>query len=487
VGSSARPRAQHSGYGVAVVVGVVVAVLLAFAHGYGYHRDELYFVACGKHLAWGYADQGPLVPLIARVMTAISATSLTVLRIPAALAAGATVYVASRLPVELGAPPRARLIAAGCTAVASLTLVTGHWLSTSTFDLLGWTVIGWLAVRAIVRDQPRLWLAVGAVLGVALLDNPLPAFLAVALVAGVAIAGPRRLLASPWVWAGALIAVVIWSPWLIWQGRHGWPQLDVSSSIAAGNSTSSQPWWAILPFQFLLVSPVLAPVWIAGLVAAFRDRRLRFLGWGWALLAVAFMATQGKPYYLGNLLPVLLGVGAVPVEAWLRGRVGRRRLLVAAVALSAVICGVIALPVLPTSAVGPVLAANADVGETIGWPALVRTVAKVRHSVPGPVTVLAANYGEAGAIDRFGGAYGLPHAYSGHDAYGYWGPPRDTGRAVLVIGYRPSTAAQYLHDCRLAARVHTGVDDDENGAPVLVCAGPRTSWAAEWRHLRRLG
>jgi len=257
---------------VALIAGAVTVVLAAFASGYGYHRDELYFVAAGQHLDWAYADQGPLTPMVARVMSEIAPSSLTVLRLPAALAAGVTVMLTGLLARELGGGRRAQLIAAACAAVASIVLVTGHWLSTSTFDLLIWTAVTWLAVRAVRTGEDRLWLVAGVVLGVGLLNKPLPAFLALGLLAGVAVAGPRRLLRNRYVWAGAVIALVLWSPWILWQQAHDWPQIDVSRSIAEGGSTSSEPWWAIVPFQLLLLSPPLAPVWIAGLVRLFRGR-----------------------------------------------------------------------------------------------------------------------------------------------------------------------------------------------------------------------
>src|SRR5206468_10690305 len=131
----------------------------------------------------------------------------------------------------------------------------------------------------------RLWLAAGLVAGLALLDKPLIAFLLAGIGAGLLVAGPRRLLRTAWPWVGALIAVLLWSPWLVWQAAHGWPQLAVSSAIAHGGSGSSQPRWALLPFQLLLVSPVLAPVWIAGLLALVRRPALR----PWRLFAVAWL------------------------------------------------------------------------------------------------------------------------------------------------------------------------------------------------------
>lgn len=483
--------------GPALIAAATFVALVAFSSGYGYHRDELYFVAAGHHLDWAYADQGPVTPLIARAMSEIAPNSLVALRLPSALAAGLTVLLTGLLAREFGGGRRAASIAAACAATAGLVLFTGHILSTSTFDLLAWTLLVWLAVRAIRTGADRLWLVAGVVLAIALLNKPLPAFLAAGMLAGVVIAGPRRLLRNPYVWLGAAIAILLWLPWILWQADQGWPQIDVSRSIAAGNSKSSEPWWAIVPFQFLLVSPALAPVWIAGLVRLFRDpglRDFRFLGWAWVVLAVVFMASGGKPYYLGGLLPALLGAGAAPVEGWLtRGRATvRPALLSVAIAASAAVSLVICLPILPAKDADVAVAMNGDVGETIGWPELAQTVADVAHRLPDPpdhAVVLTRNYGEAGAIDRYGPALGLPGAYSGHNAYWDWGPPPDGARPLIAVGFDPADADRWFRGCALAARVENRarIDNDESGAPILTCRGPREPWPREWPALRRLG
>jgi Dolichyl-phosphate-mannose-protein mannosyltransferase len=483
--------------GVLVIAAAVIAVLAAFASRYGYHRDELYFLAAGHHLAWSYDDQGPLTPLIARAMDALDPGSLTILRLPSAVAAGLTVLLTGLLARELGAARRAQLLATVTAAASVIVLFTGHMLSTSTFDLLAWTTVSWLVVRAIRTGQDRLWLLVGAVLGVGLLNKPLPAFLAAGLVLTVVLVGPRELLRNRYLWAGAAIMLVLWSPWLIWQAGHGWPQIAVSRSIAAGNSASSQPWWQIVPFQALLAGPLLAPVWITGLVRLLRDPavyRLRFLAWTYLLLAVVFMATGGKAYYLAGLLPVLIAAGAGPVAAWLDGgRLRIRRTAAGIVIVLSLLAGLlIALPVLPASDAGPIVAVNPDVGETIGWPELVRTVARVAGQVPagsGPLVILTSNYGEAGAVDRYGPALGLPQAYSGQNAFGDWGPPPDRSGPVIAIGFRPASIETHLNGCRVAAHVENaaGIDNDERGRAVLICSGPVRPWSQEWPSLRHLG
>jgi hypothetical protein len=246
----------------------------------------------------------------------------------------------------------------------------------------------------------------------------------------------------------------------------------------------------------LLAGPLLAPVWVAGLVRLFRDsavREFRFLAWAWAVLAVIFMATGGKPYYLAGLLPALIAAGAVPADGWLeRGRRRlRRAVLVGGLAVSGAVSATIALPVLPADDAGPVVAVNEDVGETIGWPELARTVADVRRELPGRrrAVILTRNYGEAGAIDRFGLALGLPHAYSGHNAYGDWGPPPGRRGPVVTVGLHPDQLGGRLAGCTLAGQVdnRADIDNDEYGAPVMVCRGPVRPWAREWPSLRHLG
>jgi 4-amino-4-deoxy-L-arabinose transferase-like glycosyltransferase len=491
VGEAPRPSAL-----VWWLAGAVVIVLVAFASGYGYHGDELYFIAAGRHLDWAYADQGPLTPSIARAMSELAPDSLTVLRLPSAVAAGTTVLVTGLLARELGGSGRAQGLSAACAAVAVIVLFTGHLLSTSTFDLLVWTLVTWLAVRAIRSGDRHLWPVAGVVLGLGLLNKPLPAFLALGLLAGVVVAGPRRLLRDPYVWAGAAIGLVLWSPWIVWQIDHDWPQIDVSRSIAEGGSTSSEPWWAIVPFQVLLVSPFLAPVWVAGLIRLFRApdlRDFRFLAWAWVVLALVFMLSGGKPYYLAGLLPALLGAGSLTVDEWLEGdcRGRRQARLAAALAASAVVGALIALPILPAEHADPVIAVNEDVGSTIGWPELARTVASVERSLPrrGQAVILTSNYGEAGAIDRFGPPLGLPRAYSGHNAYGDWGTPPQGARPMVAVGFRPAALAPHLRDCVVRTRIDNsaGVDNAEQGRAIAVCSGPRRSWAADWPGLRHLG
>lgn len=274
-----------------------------------------------------------------------------------------------------------------------------------------------------------------------------------------------------------MIAVLIGLPWLLWQAGHGWPELAVSRSIAAGGSTSSQPWWLVVPFQFLLASPVLAPMLVVGWWRLFRQPS-RFLAVAWVVLAVVFMVTGGKPYYLAGLLPVIIASGAVAIQNWPAKPVW------AVMAAAAAVNLVISLPILPARWAGPVIALNPDVGETIGWPDLAATVADVRHRLPAgaPVVILTANYGEAGALQH----YGMTDVYSGENSYADWGPPPTDGAPVIAVG---KSVTQYLRECAPAARIDNAadVDNQEQDVPVSICAGPQQPWPAEWPHVRHIG
>lgn len=253
---------------------------MVFAGRYGYHRDELYFLASGRHLAWGYPDQPPLVPFLARLFG--SAHSVAVLRIPAALAAGGTAVFGGLTAREFGAGRGAQILAASTLAVGGVVVGSGHLLSTATFGFLAWAALLWMVARTIRTGNDRLWVVVGVIAGVGLLDTDLVAFLMAAIVLGILVVGPRETIRSPFLWIGGAIALLLWSPYLAWQAGHGWPELTVSRSIAAGNSGSSTPRWLIVPEQLVLLSPWLAAIPIAGFVRCFGTHCCDGLaGWLW--------------------------------------------------------------------------------------------------------------------------------------------------------------------------------------------------------------
>lgn len=491
-GTDMQDRSPVAWAGLAGVTTALALLLLATAGRYGFHRDELYFMRAGAEPAFGYADQPPLTPLLARALDVLFGGSLVGLRIPSIIMAVLIVLLTGLMAREFGAGRGAQVLAAGCMAVAAVVLISGHTLSTTTVDLLAWTAMSWLIVRAL-RDGGAVWLAVGLVSGVGLQNKMLPAFLLGALLVGVLAVGPRAALRTPWPWLGGLVALAIWAPHLAWQAANGFPQLELSSAIAAGSSGTSEPWYVFVPFQLLLISPFLVPVWVAGLWRLARDPGLqtwRAFAVAYPLLALVFTATGGKPYYLAGLYPVLLAAGAATVLAWAQTRPWRSWTLGAALALTLAMTSVLMLPLVPADrlAATPIVDVNYDAGETVGWPEFAATVARVRATIPDErVVVLTRNYGEAGAVDHY-----LPQlrpAYSGHNSYWTWGPPPDDATAVIVIGHPEEVVRSLFGSVELAARIDNGVglDNEEQDRPVWVARDRLAPWAQLWPQLRRLG
>ncbi len=480
------------------LLAVAYAVLLtAASRGYGYHRDELYFTWLGARPAAGYVDQPPLVPLLAGLMDRVGDGSLPVLRAPAAVAGCLVVLVTGLVAREIGGGRGAQLLAAASMACAAILFAGAHLATTTVYDLLGWTVLSWLAMRAL-RDGGRSWLLVGVALGIALEVKTLILLLAAALLAGIVAVGPRRVLASRWPWCAAAVAVALWTPNLWWQLAHGLPQLEMSRQIASGTSGTSEPRALVVPMQLVLVAPLLAPVWLLGLWRLACDRRLvlwRCFAVAYAVALVVVLVTGGKSYYVAGLYPVLLAAGAVRVVEWLERRpraTAARMGLGLALAASIAVNAVLFLPVLPAERLDgtPVLAINYDAGEQVGWPELAAAVAAARDTLPadqraGAIS-LGRNYGQAGAVHRY-----LPSmpAYSGHNSLYALGPPPAGTRSAIVLGYPEALLRSWFSD---VARVGTienaaGVDNDEQGRAVWRCTGPTAPWPQLWPQMRRVG
>jgi 4-amino-4-deoxy-L-arabinose transferase-like glycosyltransferase len=469
-----------------IVGGALAVVLLAYAGRYGYHRDELYFLILGHRLDWGYVDQGPLAPLIARLADTVAPDSLVALRTASALFSAVTVVLVAAIARELGGSRQAQLLAALIAAVSSMVLAAGHLHTTATFD-----------ITTLRTGDTRLMLAAGAVAGVALLNKYLIAGFAVALLGAVLIAGPRRWLRDPWVLGGAVLALLIWLPNLLWQARNGWPQLEMAESLSTGEDTSYGGRLVFVALQFVLISPFLVPVCVAGAVALFRRpqwRPYRAIGWAWALVTVGFLLIGGKGYYTAPLLLVLAAAGSVPtVEWWNQGRAALRRgLVVAAVVLSGLVDAVLWLPILPPDGLpDAIVAVNYDAGETIGWPEFADSLARVQRSLPTEpdrAIILTANYGEAGAVVRYGPERGLPRAYSGHNSMARFGPPPNRADVVIAVGYREATLRRLFAEVEPAGRIdlNNDIDNDENGGRIWVCGAPREPWPQLWDRIRHV-
>jgi 4-amino-4-deoxy-L-arabinose transferase-like glycosyltransferase len=469
---------------------VALAAALTVTSGrYGYHRDELYFRML--HPGLGYVDEPPLTPLLARGFGRLVADEVWAVRIPATLATVGSVFVLVMVTRELGGGRAAQALCAWGYAFASLPLIIGHALLTATIDLPVWPAILLFAIRAQLRREPRWWLAAGLVVGLSMYNKLLVAVLLVALAAGLALLGPRRVLWSRWVLAAAALALVVGSPNLVYQARHHWPQISMGHALAAHNSSSVrvQMW----PFLLLLLGPPLVPIWTAGLVSLLRRREwssLRFVAAAFPVLLVLVFAMGSQIYYPFGLLAVLFAIGCVPTERWMARRA--RSLVVAGVALNGAVSLVLGLPLVPLSALGstPIPDINQVAQDSVGWPVYVAEVAAVYGHIParerGRTAIVASNYGEAGAIERYGGRYRLPPVYSGQNELYYQARPARTDTTAVFVGGQFDDARGRFGSCSVVVRLdnRVDVDNEEQGEPVAICRRPIGGWATVWPALR---
>jgi hypothetical protein len=480
--------------GVWWVAGALVALELGVSARYGFHRDELYFIASGRHPAFGYVDQPPLAPLLTRLGTTLLGTTPTAVRVVPALAGGVVVVGTGLTAGELGGKRFAQLLSAVAMACTPILLGSAHLAGTTVYDLAAWTFAILFVLRSVVHGRPRYWLAVGFVAGIGLENKDLILLFGIALGIGLLATSARSALATRWPWIGGGVALVLWSPNLVWQLTNNLPGLAMARSLRIEHSGSGD-YASFVPAQVILVGLLAFPIVVVGIRHLMQRRELHFalvtIG---LVVAYVFVVIPGRPYYTAGTLPLLFAAGGCWVEHHRSART-RRRLWLAAPIVGAVLTVAFVLPVLPMSSFARMTflhKTSYDLGETVGWPRLTAQVATVYDGLPvrerEETSIFTANYGEAGALDVYGRSYGLPEPLSGHNTYWLWGPGDALDQVVIAVGSVDQLRPHFA-DCRYSGTIRgpDNVDNDENGTGIWTCTGPRGSWSSFWSDLRHYG
>ena len=468
----------------------LVVLLGLVGQRYGYHRDELYFRMLPA--AWGYTDQPLLTPLLARA-TLLLSDEPWALRLPAAGLAAVSVIVVALLTREVGGGRLAQSLAAWGYAFGTVTLNFGHILMTASVDLVVWPLVVLFVVRAVLRQQDRWWWLAGLLVGLSTYNKWLIMMLVVAVVGGLLVTGPRRVMLSRSFLGATALAVLVAVPNLLWQALHGWPQLAMGASLSANNADEVRLLAA--PTLLVMIGPVLFAVCVAGFVALLRRPEWRPLRWlvpAMVIMAVLTLVAGAQVHYPYGLVSVIFAVGCVPTAEFARTSRSRLVLVAGGLVVHAALNVVINLPVLPERALAAsfVPSVNTLLAEQIGWDNYVRQIDRVTAAAqaedPG-VVVLTSNYGEAGALDRYTTHREVP-VVSGHNALGSLGGPPPNTRTVVVVGAQLSRVAGEFTTCTIADRLDSGVavDSEEEGQPIAICAGPKQDWATLWPVLRHL-
>lgn len=489
---------------------VFVIHLIANPH-YGFFRDELYFIICGFHPAFGYVDQPPIVPLLAAASQLFGHSLFLLRALPAAFAA-AGVYVTCLLVAELGGGVFAAVLASLAFFAAPVLLSFGQKVGPDMVGMWLWPLAALYVLRVAKGGDPRWWLAAGACIGVALESKYSALFFAVALVVGLILEPQRRVLFSRWFLAGVGVAALIALPNFIWQAVHGFPMWELLQNGAHGKNTVASP--ALFLFQQLILTNLfVSPVWICGLIWLVFNKYGSFLAYAYLVLIFMMIALHAKHYYPADVYPIYMAAGGVAIEGWTRRLLPVRALLVIATAAAAIFFAPIVLPVLDEpSTVGyaafvsqvlhvkkSAMATEVhrtsvlpeDYADMHGWPELAATVAKIYNSLPPAQRAQAAiktdNYGEAAAIDFFGPQYGLPPAISGHNNYWLWGTHGYTGNVLIDVNGdcgRKDLPGLY-HSARLITRFNPPwVISYEQDIPISLCEGITVPLSTLWPKLR---
>ncbi len=510
-------RAASSGASATgLLLGLAAAkIILQFAgiRSYGFFRDELYYMACGEHLAWGYVDQPPLIALIAWLARHLFGHSIVGLRIFPVLAGAAVVFLTGIFARELGGGRLAQSVAAVSVLFAPAFLAFDSFFSMNAFEPLFWLLCAWLVVRIVKGATPKLWLVFGIVAGLGLENKHTMLVFGFALAVGLLLGGEWRLFRSKWIWMGACVAILLFFPNLIWEAQHGWPQIEVVRNAQLYKNIPISP-LDFLGEQVAFLNPIAFPLWLGGLLwyfTASEAKRLRFLACTYLIVLAIFMFLGGKSYYVLPIYPILLAAGGVMLERFAGSR--KRRRMVLAYAGVIVVAGLIALPfgvpvlpvntflrysrLLPYSSLAkterdavrvPLPQLYADM---FGWKNMADTVAQVYDSLPASdranCAILGGNYGETGAIDYYGPALGLPKAIGGHNSYFYWGPRGYSGACVIIFGEQSGEFIKLFGEVRQAATiVSPHAMPNEQSVPVYVCRKPRAPLGVLWPRFKMI-
>ncbi len=497
----------------AIVLAIAAAKLLVYFYTgrhYGHFVDELYYLACSRHLDWGYVDQPPLIALATWLWRSMFGQSLAAIRLLPALAGVAEVVLAAWIARELGGKRFAQALAALATLVAPGILGADGLLTMNAFEPLFWMGCAYLLIRLIKTQNEKLWIWFGVLAGFGLENKYSMLIFGAGLVLGLLLTAQRRLLASRWLWVGGAIAFLIFLPNLLWNIQHHFPFLELQANIrASGRDVPLGP-VAFFVQETLLMLPLTLPVWLGGLWFYFftqAGRPFRAIGWAWIFTAAVIVTLSPRVYYLFPAFPILFAGGGVlweqmlerPRWTWLKFAYPVLMLLGGAV-LAPLAIPVLApetyvrytkalglnQPVIETHELGPLPQIFAD---QFGWDEMAASVASVYNALPPDVrahtAIFAQNYGQAGAVDLFGPKYGLPPAIGTHQSYFLWGPREYNGQSMIVMDDRQENLEKLFTSVRKAGSVYHPYSMPYQHFDIFYCQGVHPPLQELWPRLKK--
>jgi hypothetical protein len=485
------------------VMTVATAVLLlhvATNGRYGFHRDELQFLSDARHMDWGFVAYPPMTPFLEHVAFSLFGLSLVGLRMFSVLAQITALVVTALMTAELGGKRLAQVTAALAVGLSPLPMFEATEFQYSSFDYLWWVLTAYFVIRLLKSENPRWWLAIGAILGLGLLTKYSIVFYIAGILAGVMLTHARRYLVSGWFWGGVAIALLLFLPNFLWLLRNDFISYHFLQHIHKRDVAEGRAAHFLSDQVLVCINVAATPICLVGLIAFLCSARYRMLAWMYLVPFAVFYLANGRGYYVAGAYPMLMAMGLAAGERWLERLPAWSRRSVEGVRFAgligygAYICAVV-VPLAPS---GPLrdfaLQRNGDLREEIGWNELVKTVAGIRDSLPpdqqAHLGITTGNYGEYGAIDVLGPAYHLPPPIGTTNSEWLHGYPTTQPTTIIALGINRDEANGIFTNCRLAGHNNSlGVKNEESDdhPDIFVCGPPRKPWAEVWKEHKDFG
>jgi hypothetical protein len=487
-GVSATLDRHHSRRAAVLLYGAaalgIISLHLATNATLGFHIDELYYLACGRHLAFGYVDFPPIVPLLARLETGLLGVSPWTLRVLPALISGILVVLSGAYVRRLGGS----LLLQGIALLIAITVpfLLGTWLfQTVIFDQLTWMLALYWFVSLVLERKVQYWILLGITLGIGLeVKDTILALIVGIGVAVVLTSSLRKDLRTKGPWIAVGFMALIWAPNIIWQITNGVPTI----AYVLNHQGSTGGMGAYLEGLLFLVA-LLLPLWITGFVSLFRSRELRPIGIACIVPLVGFLFA-GKYYYAAPTIPIVMAQGLLALSHIERRK--RRAGLAIAVAVASVLDFVVLLRItVPITPASRLHATGLDTfyGDTVGWPEVTRELTAIYVALPPSerpnTAIISAYYGVPGALQIYGNSKVLPDIMSPQLSDFHWLPPHLAATHALMVNYQPSDVAWMCISPTVIAHltVPYHVVALEQGAPVTFCQ-LKAPIPKIWRRLR---
>ncbi|HUX06842.1 MAG TPA: glycosyltransferase family 39 protein [Acidobacteriota bacterium] len=492
-----------------ILAAVMVIIQLVTAQNYGIFRDEMYFIACGDNLDFGYVDHPPMIAIVARLSTTFFGNSLLGLRLWPALAAALTVLLAAMIARELGGERFAQGFASLSVFAAVEFLGIFGTLTIPSLEILIWTFNLFVLLKILNGASPRLWLLFGLVAGLGLQTKLTGLVFGFAVVLALVLTRHRRHFATPWLYLGGAIAALVFLPNIIWQIAHGWPTLEFVRNAMEYKNLPLSP-LEFLGQMILTLNPLTLPLWVGGLVYLLFSKtasNCRPLGWFFLIAMVILILQRSKYYYLDPVVPLMLAAGAVAFERLVRktGWGWLKPVYAVVLIVTGAILAPLAIPVLPPESFvsySQILgfsevkterheqaALPQYFADRFGWKELAGEIADAYNALPQMererCAIITSNYGEAGAVEYFGSRLGLPQPISGHNSYWLWGPREFDGEVAICFGFREEGLGSMFKEVEIAAiHRHPFAMLYESNRPILVCRGLKTPVEKLWQLIK---